>query len=74
MEFLGAILAIVVAGVAIGFVLLDRGKSVEVKEGIKPSKEEEIQVLMKEIERLRNYAYLLEERLEEEEVEAAVVA
>jgi hypothetical protein len=61
-------LAIVAAIAILGITLLNRGRSAEVREGFKPSKEEEIQTLIKEIERLRGYAQLLEEKLEAEKV------
>lgn len=64
------ILAMVVAIAIIRIVLRDRARSIEGMNGIKPSKEEEIQTLIKEIERLRCYANLLEERLAGEEVAA----
>jgi len=61
-------LAIVAAIAILGVTLLNKGRVVEVREGFKPSKEEEIQTLIKEIERLRSYAQLLEEKLEAEKV------
>ena len=76
MEFFGGflswcmLLTIVGAVAILAIALLYRSKRGAAKEMPDLTKDEDIQLLLKEIMRLRNYAQLLEEKIEEEKVVA----
>ena len=76
MEFFGGflswcmLLTIVGAVAILAIALLYRSKRGATKEMPDLTKDEDIQLLLKEIMRLRNYAQLLEEKIEEEKVVA----
>lgn len=51
-----------------GIAILGRIKGKVAEEKFRLTKDEDIQLLLKEIIRLRNYAQLLEEKIEEEKI------